>query len=209
MRPGRRLSVDGRSPVDDVCALRQEDEIGHFSHEIGTWIGPWTDAVLRGVLLAVAALCWVVLLVRVVGLRSFSKMTSFDFVMTVAMGSLVAGASQSETWTAFVQTAAAMGGLFAIQFAFARLRERFDAAQQVLQNEPRLLMRDGVIFEDALVATRVSRSDLFAKLREANVTSLDQVRAVVLETTGDVSVLHGDILQKALLEGVREYAGDG
>ena len=167
-----------------------------------------TDAVLRGGPLAVAALCWVVLLVRVVGLRSFSKMTSFDFVMTVAMGSLVAGASQSETWTAFIQTLAAMVGLFGIQFIFARSRKRFDAAEDVLQNNPRLLMRDGVIFDDALVATRVSRSDLFAKLREANVTALAQVRAAVLETTGDVSVLHGECLEEALLEGVSERGKD-
>ena len=188
---------------------RQEDDIDTSTYAIGTWIGPWGDAVLRGGMLALAALCWVVLLVRVVGLRSFSKMTSFDFVMTVAMGSLVAGASQSETWTAFVQTLAAMAGLFAIQFAFARARKRFDAAEDVLQNNPRLLMRDGVILDDALVATRVSRSDLFAKLREANVTALDQVRAVVLETTGDVSVLHGECLDKALLAGVGDRAEHG
>lgn len=56
---------------------------------------PTFDAVLRGAVLAIAALLWVALPVRVVGLRSFSKMTSFDFVMTVAKGSLVASASQS------------------------------------------------------------------------------------------------------------------
>lgn len=171
---------------------------------IGTWIGPWTDAILRGALLGVVALVWVVLLVRVIGLRSFSKMTSFDFVMTVAMGSLVASASQSESWTAFVQVLAAMVGLFAIQFVFARARKSSDRFEDAIQNEPRLLMRDGVILDRALEATRVSRSDLFAKLREANVTAMEQVRAVVLETTGDVSVLHGEQLEEALIEGVRK-----
>ena len=46
---------------------------------------PTLNSLLAGAVLAALALVWVVLLVRVVGLRSFSKMTSFDFVMTIAM----------------------------------------------------------------------------------------------------------------------------
>ena len=49
----------------------------------------------------------------------------------------------------------------------------------------------------------MARSDLVAKLREANVLDLKQVRAVVLETTGDVSVLHGDVLDEILVENVK------
>lgn len=44
------------------------------------------DALARGVVLTTTALFWIIFLVRIVGLRSFSKMTNFDFVMTVAMG---------------------------------------------------------------------------------------------------------------------------
>ena len=45
-----------------------------------------------------------------------------------------------------------------------------------------------------------------AKLREANVFELSEVKAVVLETTGDISVLHSDSKKKiedCLLEGVK------
>lgn len=58
---------------------------------------------------------------------------------------------------------------------------------------------------EALAATRVAEDDLIAKLREANVLDFSQVRAVVLERTGDISVLHGCSLQVQLLEGVRRY----
>lgn len=161
------------------------------------------DILLRGVILSAAALLWVVVLVRVVGLRSFSKMTSFDFVMTVAMGSLVAGAAQATEWSWFGQAMAAMASLFAVQFVIARLRKSSDTVESVLSNEPRLLMRDGVIDDAAMSATRVSREDLMAKLREANVLDMTKVRAVVLENTGDISVLHGDSLDEALIEAVR------
>lgn len=43
---------------------------------------------------------------------------------------------------------------------------------------------------------------MIAKLRENNVSRLEDVRAVVLETPGDISVLHGEALDDILLDGV-------
>ena len=167
---------------------------------------PLFDHLLRGALLAFIALAWVVLLVRVVGLRSFSKMTSFDFVMTVAMGSLVAGAAQASDWLQFGQAMAAMAGLFATQYGVARWRKRSDGFENAISNNPTILMRDGRIIDAALEATRVSRADLMAKLREANVLALEDVRAVVLENTGDISVLHGDRLEQRLIDDMESFS---
>lgn len=161
------------------------------------------DVILRGFVLTAFGMVWVVLLVRVNGLRSFSKMTNFDFVMTVAVGSLLAGATQSTDWTAFAQTLVAMATLFLVQHITARLRRSSEAFSRAVQNRPIILMRDGEIIAEALAATRVARSDLIAKLREANVLDFSDVRAVVLETTGDLSVLHGDQCADDLLEGTR------
>ncbi len=163
----------------------------------------WLDTLVRGFLLAVASLCWIVVLIRINGLRSLSKMTNFDFVMTIALGSLVASASQSSDWNGFVQALVAMAALFFVQWLAARLRRRFPAFEEASQNTPTLLMRDGGFLDAALERTRVSRSEIVAKLREANVLDISKVRAVVLETTGDVSVLHGSGLEEVLLEGVR------
>ncbi|MBY6204416.1 YetF domain-containing protein [Halomonas denitrificans] len=164
---------------------------------------PLFDAVLRGLILASAAITWVVILVRINGLRSFSKMTSFDFVMTVAIGSLLAGAGQATEVAGFLQPLLAMLALFVFQHVVARFRFRSGRFRDLVQNRPVLLMRDGVIFERALAETRVSKGDLVAKLRESNVLDLTEVRAAVLETTGDISVLHGDACAEDLLEGVR------
>lgn len=165
---------------------------------------PVFDAFAKGIILSVFGLFWIILLVRIVGLRSFSKMTNFDFVMTVAMGSLLAGASQSQQWTGFLQTLTAMASLFAIQYLVSRLRRRSPRLDALVQNTPILLMKDGVILHDALRATRVAEEDLFAKLREANALDIASVRAVVLETTGNISVLHGAQVDEALFKGVAD-----
>ena len=166
--------------------------------------GDILDLVARGLVLAFIGLAWVVLLVRINGLRSLSKMTSFDFIMTVALGSLLAGASQADSWQKFAQPLVAMVGLFFAQFAAARLRKSSDTVEEVVQNTPVFLMRDGKFCEAAMDSTRTAKSDVLAKLREANAIDLSQVRAVVLETTGDVSVLHGDHVDARVLDGVTE-----
>ena len=89
-----------------------------------------------------------------------------------------------------------------MQAALAALR-RYASFGDVVDNAPVLLMRDGEFLSGALSSERVTRSDVVAKLREANVLQLASVRAVVLETTGDISVLHGDVpIDSALLEQV-------
>lgn len=161
------------------------------------------DAVASALLLSTVAVCWVIVVVRIIGLRAFSKMTAFDFVVTVAIGSLLAGASQATSWPAFLQAALAIAALLGVQYLVALGRRSSGQFQSFVQNSPVLLMRNGEIISAALDATRVTEADLIAKLREANALTLSEVRAVVLETTGDISVMHGPDLQEELLDGVQ------
>lgn len=65
------------------------------------------------------------------------------------------------------------------------------------------------ILDENLKYARIEKTQLIGKLREANVIDYNQVRAVVLESTGDISVLHSSDdsieLNNDLLEGVRRY----
>jgi len=65
------------------------------------------------------------------------------------------------------------------------------------------------ILDENLKYARIEKTQLIAKLREANVIDYNQVRAVVLESTGDISVLHSSDdnveLNNNLLEDVRRY----
>ena len=53
------------------------------------------DLVTRVVVLSAIGIAWVVALIRINGLRTLSKMNSFDFVVTLAAGSLLAGSLQA------------------------------------------------------------------------------------------------------------------
>lgn len=145
-----------------------------------------------------------IVVVRVAGLRTFAKMSSIDFATTIAIGSILASVVMNKN-ASLTQGVAALVAIVVFQQIFAGLKVRSDDIENLLENNPTLLMRGSMFLYGNMQKTGVSRSDLIAKLREANVLRLDQVKAVVLETTGDISVLHaeddGD-LEDVLLEGV-------
>ncbi|MGB7395128.1 MAG: YetF domain-containing protein [Pricia sp.] len=155
--------------------------------EIFTSLKPWTI-----VQMCVAALCiylYIMFITRVAGKRTFAKMTSFDFAVTIAMGSILADAVNkpvANLMPAFISLALLAG----LQVLFSKLLSSSDSIEKLATNTPILLMKDGEIFEDNLKKALVSRADLLGKLREANVLQMSEVKAVVFETTGDVSVLH-------------------
>lgn len=153
---------------------------------------------------AVCAYAGVILYCRIAGLRSFATMSAFDFVMTVAVGTIF-GSTIATKDPSLLAGLFVLAVLFTLQKTVAVLRQRtgFDA---VTDNTPLLLMHDGEILHDNLRRAQVTEKDLVARLRRANVASLASVNAVVLETTGDFSVLHGHergVVHGALLAGVR------
>ncbi|RVT82298.1 DUF421 domain-containing protein [Rhodobacteraceae bacterium CCMM004] len=149
------------------------------------------------------AVAVVIALTRIVGLRSFSKMSAFDFAATVAVGSILAAIVTDPDGDLAV-TLGALAALFAVQAVVGWARRASGRVEAAVDNRPLILMRDGEILEDNLTAGGVTLGDLKGKLREANALDRSRVRAVVLETTGDISVLHGDGPDVGwLLEGLR------
>jgi uncharacterized membrane protein YcaP (DUF421 family) len=154
-----------------------------------TWIRAAKDAPLMIVLSAVALYVLLILYTRLVGLRSFSKMSAFDFAITIAIGSILASVTLWQKPT-LLEGAVALGVLFGLQFVVGNLRKRVPGVTALIDNRPLLLMDGTEVLSDHLRRANMTEADLRAKLREANVTRLEQVRAVVMESTGDVSVLH-------------------
>lgn len=170
------------------------------------WItAPWTDCLM----VAVSSLLGyflVLILTRWFGLRTFAKMSSFDFVTTVAMGSILAATVLTRS-PQVTPAIVALVTLYSLVHLTAWARHRWPSVSNVIDNQPILLMDGESILHENLTRVRVSVPELKAKLREANVLHFGQVRAVVMETTGDISVLHGPVdgpqLDRELLEGVR------
>ena len=151
-----------------------------------------------------------IVITRLVGLRSFTKFSSFDFLVTLAMGALLASTVVSRS-VALAEGMVAIGTLFVLQLVVAVLRTRWSWVKNWVDNQPTLLMEDGKVLYDNLRAVRITEGELLAKLRGSNIYSYRQVKAVVLESSGDVSVIHeiaNDVTRfdDSLLKGVTRKA---
>lgn len=147
------------------------------------WLG-----LLRVLVVGTLAYLALVLLLRVSGKRTLSKMNAFDFVVTVALGSTLATVLLSET-VALAEGVTAFVLLIGLQFAITRLSVRSATVRQLSKSEPTLLFHDGRFLEGAMRRERVVRGEVLAAVREQGKGSLDEVAAVVLETDGTFSVV--------------------
>lgn len=169
------------------------------------WITTSASTILFILVSTLGIYVTVIALTRLNGLRTYSKMSSFDFAITVAVGSVIASTVLSKT-PSLSEGVVALAVLFMCQRVVSWARYHI-AASRLVDNDPVLIMVGDTLFKDVLRNTRVTEDDVYGKLREANVLDFDEIHAVVLEATGDISVLHGEPgkkqLNPALLRGVR------
>jgi uncharacterized membrane protein YcaP (DUF421 family) len=169
------------------------------------WIYDIKDPIWETILGSLMIFTVIIILTRIVGLRTFAKFTAYDFAFTVAIGSIISSTLTSKT--TITHGSVAIACLLFLTFLFSYLQRVVPSLKSVISNKPLLLMDKREILEKNLKYARIEKTQLIAKLREANVLDFEQVEAVVLESTGDISVLHKTkreiSLNSKLLEGVR------
>lgn len=144
----------------------------------------------RVLVVGVLAYAALVLLLRVSGKRTLTKMNAFDLVVTVALGSTLATVLLSES-VALAEGVLALALLIVLQYAITWLSVRSPRFQELIKAQPTMLVYRGDFLPAALVEQRVTREEVMAILRAQGSTDLDTVLAVVLETDGSFSVLSG------------------
>ena len=171
------------------------------------WIYEPNDPLLQTLLSCLIIFFIIIALTRLIGLRSFAKFSAYDFAFTVAIGSIISSTLTSTT--TIVHGSVAIFGLLITAGIISHFQKQSPKLSQVIANAPLLLMEGNDILEENMKYARIEKKQLIAKLREANVLNFDQVQAVILESTGDISVLHANSadaladFDQRMLEGVR------
>lgn len=162
----------------------------------------------EGVAIAITGivLCFgLILFTRLMGLRSFAKLTSYDFAMTVAVGSILASTVLSKS-PSLSKGLLAIAVLFILQGSVSFLCRKVKPFKKAVDNEPIVLMAHGEYYWDNIAEASLSKHDIGTVLRKNGIKSKSQVFALVMETTGDMSVSKQDdtIPDINLFEDIRE-----
>jgi uncharacterized membrane protein YcaP (DUF421 family) len=129
-----------------------------------------------------------IFLMRISGKRTLSKWNSFDFIVTIAFGSMLASLMLS-TDTSLVQGVLGIGMLVVFQFIITWISVRSNLFQGWVKGEPTLLLFQGEFQHHAMRHQRVTEGEVLAALRENGMAALEQAEAVILETDGSFSVI--------------------
>lgn len=146
------------------------------------------SGIVRTLLAGVIVYATVILLVRISGKRTLSKMNAFDLIVTVALGSTLATVLLSKD-TPLAEGILALALLVLLQFIITWLSVRSVTVSRLVKAEPRLLFHRGEFVWNAMKGERVKKEELLQAMRSQGVSRLEQVEAVVLETDGSFSVL--------------------
>lgn len=172
-----------------------------------SWLYSPSDPLVETILGSIIAFFLIIIFTRIIGLRSFAKFTTYDFAVTVAIGSIISSILTSST--SVTHGFLAIGVLLILTYVFSAIQKRSKLINNMSSNKPLLLMEGSNILYENLKVAQIQESQVIAKLREANVLNFNQVIAVVLESTGDISVLHrssskDDNFEEKLLQGVEK-----
>ena len=142
----------------------------------------------RVMLSSVVVFAIIVALLRIVGQQALAKMSGFDVVFAVTLGSVV-GTVVITRDVPIAEAIAALVTLLGMQEVTRFFQSRSLRVHHAVRQPPRVLLWDGSLLEDRLRASSVSADEIRAEVRKAGLRSLADARIVVLENDGEWSVV--------------------
>jgi uncharacterized membrane protein YcaP (DUF421 family) len=129
-----------------------------------------------------------ILCLRISGKRTLAKWNAFDFVVTIALGSILATQILSKE-TPLAEGVLAFSFLIALQLLITKISVYSKFVRDSVKAEPTLLLRKGKFIDTALKRQRVTESEIRAAVRAKGFAALEDAEAVILETDGSFSVV--------------------
>jgi uncharacterized membrane protein YcaP (DUF421 family) len=173
---------------------------------INFYFAGW-EPIVRLLIVGIAMYLALVVFLRISGSRTLSKMNAFDFIVTVAIGA-VFGRALTARSVALAEAIVAFGLLVALQYWVTWIQTRCPIFSRVVTNPPSLLYFRGEFIEESMRRQRVTKSELQAAVRKKKFGSLEEVEAVVLESSGEFSVIESVDDGSAFGETLDEGFGD-
>ncbi|WP_407317686.1 DUF421 domain-containing protein [Isoptericola halotolerans] len=146
------------------------------------------EAVWRVLAVGTATYLALVVLLRVTGKRTLSKLNAFDFVVTIALGSTLATVLLDGA-VSWVEGVVALALLAVLQLVVSWLVSRRPRAATLVTSGALVVLLEGEPDADALRRARLTRSELAQAVRRAGYGGYDVLAAVVLESDGSLSIV--------------------
>lgn len=129
-----------------------------------------------------------IVLVRIGNKRFIGKMTAFDMIIAIIIGSLLSRAiTTTENFFALLASCLL---LILLHRLFSRIAARSDNFGDWIKGHERVVVEDGEILWDAMKKSNLSEQDLMQTIRlNARVGEVSKVKIARPERNGDISII--------------------
>lgn len=147
------------------------------------------DTVLRTLLMGIMAYAVIVIIVRISGKRSLTQLNAFDLIVTVALGSILSSVILLQE-IAIAQGITAFLVLIIMQYFITKLSVSTNVVNKYIKASPVMLFYNGEYQHGNMKKERVVETEIKQAIRSNGNGGLSDVRAVILETDGSLSVIN-------------------
>ncbi|MCC8410781.1 DUF421 domain-containing protein [Mucilaginibacter sp. UR6-1] len=176
----------------DLNRILMNDLPFHFLLEVG----------LRTMIMFVVIL----VTLRASGKRGIKQLSVFELVLIIGLGS-AAGDPMFYEDVGLLPAFTVFTVVIMMYILITKLTDKVRWAEKLLEGKPEYLMKDGRLLYRTFKNSNLSRDELFSELRLQNVEHLGQVKSIVLETSGEFSVLFYD--DDDIKPGLPIFPGEG
>lgn len=146
------------------------------------------EPLIRIVVVGTLTYLGIVLLLRVSGKRTLLSMNAFDFIITVAMGSAF-GRILTAKQVSLAEALVTFGLLVSLQYIVSWVEARSERFAKIVTGNPTLLYYHGQFMEREMKKQRIRKAELLSAARAKKLDNMEQVEAIILETSGSLSVI--------------------
>lgn len=150
-------------------------------------MNPILDVALR----SLCVYLFMVIAIRLFGKNQLSQLNAGDVVLLLLISNAVQNAMVGPNTSLEGGLIAALV-LFVANFILKRLMFSNRSFETFMEDDPVILVKDGIMDEKALNKVKITKSELEEAVREHGVESIEDVKLSILEVDGNISVVSQD-----------------
>lgn len=135
---------------------------------------------------------------HLMGKRSFAKMNNFDWIITIAIGSVLGSAILLKKVVIF-EVVIAIITLLVLQYLLTWLSARYTVIDRLVKTSPCIVYYQGKFLHSSMQRERVSQHEIDAAVRKAGFADMSRVTAVIFEPDGELSVIAASQVNDSLV----------
>lgn len=163
------------------------------------------ESIVRTLIITILAYLTMIIILRISGKRSLSKMNAFDFVVTIALGSALSSVSLNKD-VSLADGVLVFILLIAMQYLLTWITARNERFKNMITNQPTLLLYKGELLHDQMLKERIHIDEIYFAARQSGKNSLQEIDAIVLETTGQLTIISNTkVTEHHTLSNVRSF----